>query len=72
MQEASLFNGNGHITTAQQHVNYGRAYLCGWFNLYACAVGSNQQLGYLYNWSLITLNEDPAGSGYYEVGPFPE
>lgn len=57
-----------HEGTVYGHVAAGRAVRCGAANAYACAVGSNQQLG-LWNMMPKTLKETAAG--YYEVGACP-
>ncbi len=57
---------NSFTGTAQNHVNAGRAHACGYFNLYACANGSNTNLGSLYSSALIELVE--SGPNHYTVG----
>ncbi len=50
----------------QGHVSAGRAHACGYFNMYACANGSNTNLGSLYSSVQIELME--SGENYYTLG----
>ncbi len=55
-------------TTASNyaHIQAGRAHACGSFNMYACANGSNQQMGYNNLFYTSTLAE--TSSGYFVIG----
>ncbi|MBX3205712.1 MAG: PHB depolymerase family esterase [Labilithrix sp.] len=54
--------------TVYGHVAAGRAVRCGTGNSYACAVGSNQQLGL---WNMMPKTLKATAPGYYEVGACP-
>lgn len=57
-QQAQCFTA-----TNSTHQSEGRAYACGTFNMYRCAVGSDTQLG--FSGSTTSLQEEPAGSGHW-------
>jgi hypothetical protein len=51
------------------HVTAGRAVSCGSYNMYACAKGSNENLGLNNVYTTTTLKEEPAG--YFAKGTCP-
>ncbi len=57
---------SAHTATPQNHINAGRAHNCGFFNLYACANGSNTQIGLASSSTSVELVE--SSPGYFEVG----
>lgn len=51
------------VATPSQHKSAGRAHSCGFFNMYICANGSNEQIGSGWTSTDVTLTEHH--SGYY-------
>jgi hypothetical protein len=62
-QEGSPDPAGQCVTTDNQtHITQGRAYRCGWWN--ACAVGSNDNLGWARSFVVSSLKE--VSSDYWE------
>lgn len=55
-----------HASTVASHISAGRAYACGLYNYYGCAVGSDDSLGNRFYTTVVTVKEEPAG--YFELG----
>ena len=55
-----------HSASPSQHISAGRAVACGNYSLYACAKGSNENLGSRYVSTKITLIEE--APGYFVKG----
>lgn len=67
--EAAEFTCENHASMNAQHISAGRAVACGTFNWYACAVGSQESLGYRFSFSTINVAE--TSEGYFEEGVCP-
>lgn len=52
------------------HEVAGRAYKCGSMNMYACALGSDENLGYWNTFNMVTLAE--TAEDYFESGSCPQ
>lgn len=60
--------------TPAAHITAGRAYACGLSNLYACAVGSNQQIGSRSSYtpvSLVRSRDNAYATGVCKAGDMP-
>ncbi len=55
-----------YSSTVASHISAGRAYACGLYNYYGCAVGSGTYLGSRYTTTVVTVKEETAG--YYDLG----
>ncbi len=55
-----------YTASAQAHITAGRAHGCGFFNMYACANGSNTQIGSIYVTTPVEIIE--SSPGYFDVG----
>ncbi len=58
-----------HDDSIQGHIAAGRAERCGSWNMYACAVGSGDNLGFAWGWGSATLYE--IESGYFATAACP-
>lgn len=58
-QAVAALSGAGQCdsftATPQQHINAGRAHACGYYNFYACANGSNEQIGSKWSSTQVAL-----------------
>lgn len=68
VEEEQTSNCQEHTSTVANHISAGRAYACGLWNLYGCAVGSDTQIGSASAWSTtqVTLAEEP--EGFFTLG----